>query len=92
VVSPVHGGRTEHATPIDELIDRHESGWSIDRLPDVVRAILRMACSSYCGPTTPPTSSSSTGRWSWRRRCRPTTFRHVNGVLVAIPAAEVPAG
>ncbi|MEU2349954.1 transcription antitermination factor NusB [Modestobacter sp. NPDC049651] len=28
---------------IDELIEEHASGWSLDRLPDVDRAILRMA-------------------------------------------------
>ena len=28
---------------IDELIDRHARGWSLERLPDVDRAILRMA-------------------------------------------------
>ena len=33
----------EHAARIDELIDTHASNWSLDRLPDVDRAILRMA-------------------------------------------------
>ena len=36
-------GVAEHAARVDELIDRHARGWSIDRLPDVDRAILRMA-------------------------------------------------
>ncbi|MGY1642939.1 transcription antitermination factor NusB [Geodermatophilus sp. SYSU D00703] len=36
-------GVVDHAGRIDELIDRHARGWSIDRLPDVDRAILRMA-------------------------------------------------
>ena len=36
-------GFDAHARRIDELIDTHASGWSIDRLPDVDRAILRMA-------------------------------------------------
>ena len=36
-------GVEEHAAYIDELIDTHATGWSIDRLPDVDRAILRMA-------------------------------------------------
>ena len=36
-------GVAEHAVRIDELIDTHASNWSIDRLPDVDRAILRMA-------------------------------------------------
>jgi N utilization substance protein B len=36
-------GVEEHAAYIDELIDTHATGWSLDRLPDVDRAILRMA-------------------------------------------------
>ena len=36
-------GVEEHAGRIDELIDTHARGWSLDRLPDVDRAILRMA-------------------------------------------------
>jgi N utilization substance protein B len=35
-------GVEEHAGRIDELIDTHARGWSLDRLPDVDRAILRM--------------------------------------------------
>ena len=35
-------GVEEHAGRIDELIDAHAHGWSLDRLPDVDRAILRM--------------------------------------------------
>jgi N utilization substance protein B len=36
-------GVEEHAGRIDELIDAHAHGWSLQRLPDVDRAILRMA-------------------------------------------------
>jgi N utilization substance protein B len=36
-------GVAEHAARIDELIDTHASGWSLERLPDVDRAIMRMA-------------------------------------------------
>ncbi len=36
-------GVAEHAARIDELIDRHAHGWTLRRLPDVDRAILRMA-------------------------------------------------
>ena len=36
-------GVAEHAARTDELIARHAQGGSIDRLPDVDRAILRMA-------------------------------------------------
>ncbi len=36
-------GVSEHAARIDELISRHAKGWALERLPDVDRAILRMA-------------------------------------------------
>jgi N utilization substance protein B len=36
-------GAVEQSARIDELIEQHASGWSLDRLPDVDRAILRMA-------------------------------------------------
>ena len=36
-------GAVEQRPRIDALIEEHASGWSLDRLPDVDRAILRMA-------------------------------------------------
>ena len=36
-------GVDEHAAEIDRLIDEHATGWTLERLPDVDRAILRMA-------------------------------------------------
>lgn len=42
-------GVAEHADRIDELIDTHATGWSLQRLPDVDRAILRMAVFEIVG-------------------------------------------
>ena len=36
-------GVTEHAAQIDELITSHLQGWTLDRLPAVDRAVLRVA-------------------------------------------------
>jgi transcription antitermination protein NusB len=36
-------GVTEHAAHIDDLISAHLQGWTLDRLPAVDRAILRVA-------------------------------------------------
>src|SRR6201987_2830353 len=36
-------GVTQHAAHIDDLISAHLQGWTIDRLPAVDRAILRVA-------------------------------------------------
>lgn len=49
-VSPLHPytatvgrGVSEHAAHIDDLITTHLQGWTLDRLPAVDRAILRVA-------------------------------------------------
>jgi transcription antitermination protein NusB len=49
-VAPLHAytatvarGVTEHAAHIDDLIASHLQGWTLDRLPAVDRAILRVA-------------------------------------------------
>lgn len=36
-------GVTEHAAHIDDLISSHLQGWTLDRLPAVDRAVLRVA-------------------------------------------------
>jgi N utilization substance protein B len=36
-------GVAEHDAEIDRLVDGHATGWSLERLPDVDRAILRLA-------------------------------------------------
>ena len=36
-------GVAGHAAEIDRLVDEHATGWALERLPDVDRAILRMA-------------------------------------------------
>ena len=37
-------GVVAHAPEIDGLLSRHAQGWSLERMPTVDRAILRMAC------------------------------------------------
>ena len=39
----VANGVTEHAAHVDDLISAHLQGWTLDRLPAVDRAILRVA-------------------------------------------------
>jgi N utilization substance protein B len=35
-------GVAEHGAEIDRLVDEHATGWALERLPDVDRAILRL--------------------------------------------------
>ncbi|MEU0496459.1 transcription antitermination factor NusB [Mycobacterium sp. NPDC006124] len=39
----VANGVTEHAAHVDDLISAHLQGWTLDRLPAVDRAVLRVA-------------------------------------------------
>ncbi len=78
-------GVTEHARRIDELIDRHASGWTLERLPDVDRAILRMAVFELLHRPDVPTGAvlseavELAGRYSTEE-----SGRFVNGVLAEI--------
>ena len=40
-------GAVEQGARIDELIERHASGWSLDRLPDVDRALAGLGAGSH---------------------------------------------
>ena len=49
-------GVVAHRARIDELIAEHAEGWTLDRMPAVDRAVLRLGASTSCsGPTTCPT-------------------------------------
>jgi elongation factor P len=84
-------GVAEHADRIDELIDRHAHGWSIDRLPDVDRAILRMAVFELLwvdDVPDPVVIDEAVGLA--RSLSTDDSPPYVNGVLGAILDAEVP--
>ena len=84
-------GVAEHAPRIDELIDRHASGWSIDRLPDVDRAILRMAVFEllWVDDVPDPVVIDEAVELA-RSLSTDDSPPYVNGVLGAILDAEVP--
>ena len=84
-------GVAEHATRIDELIDTHASGWSIDRLPDVDRAILRMAVFELLWADDVPDAVVIDEAVELAKALSTDDSPgYVNGVLGAILAAEVP--
>jgi transcription antitermination protein NusB len=84
-------GVAEHATRIDELIDTHASGWSIDRLPDVDRAILRMAVFELLWADDVPDAVVIDEAVELAKALSTDDSpAYVNGVLGAILAAEVP--
>ena len=86
-------GVAEHADRIDELIDRHAHGWSIDRLPDVDRAILRMAVFEllWVDDVPDPVVIDEAVELA-RSLSTDDSPAYVNGVLGAILDAEIPTG
>ena len=84
-------GVAEHAARIDELIDAHASNWSIDRLPDVDRAILRMAVFELLWADDVPDAVVIDEAVELAKALSTDDSpAYVNGVLGAILAAEVP--
>jgi N utilization substance protein B len=84
-------GVAEHAARIDELIDAHASNWSIDRLPDVDRAILRMATFELLwAEDVPDLVVIDEAVELAKALSTDDSPAYVNGVLGAILAAEVP--
>jgi transcription antitermination protein NusB len=84
-------GVAEHAARIDALIDAHASGWSLDRLPDVDRAILRMATFELLWADDVPDAVVIDEAVELAKALSTDDSpAYVNGVLGAILAAEVP--
>ncbi len=86
-------GVAEHSARIDALIDAHASNWSIDRLPDVDRAILRMAVYELLWADDVPDAVVIDEAVELAKALSTDDSPpFVNGVLGAILAAEVPTG
>ncbi|MCF6508208.1 transcription antitermination factor NusB [Blastococcus sp. MG754426] len=84
-------GVAEHGARIDELIETHTAGWSLQRLPDVDRAILRMATFELLWVDDVPDAVVIDEAVELARAISTDESpRYVNGVLGAILAAEVP--
>ncbi|HLM04898.1 MAG TPA: transcription antitermination factor NusB [Blastococcus sp.] len=84
-------GVAEHAARIDALIEAHASNWSLDRLPDVDRAILRMAVFELLwADDVPDLVVIDEAVELAKRLSTDDSPAYVNGVLGAILAAEVP--
>jgi N utilization substance protein B len=84
-------GVAEHAARIDALIDAHASNWSLDRLPDVDRAIMRMAVFELLWADDVPDAVVIDEAVELAKALSTDDSpAYVNGVLGAILAAEVP--
>ncbi|WP_409330660.1 transcription antitermination factor NusB [Trujillonella humicola] len=85
-------GVAGNAARIDELIGTHARGWSLQRLPDVDRAILRMATFEllWADDVPDPVVIDEAVELA-RSLSTDDSPSFVNGVLGAILDAEVPA-
>src|SRR4051795_11872682 len=84
-------GVVEHAADIDRLIDTHASGWTLERLPDVDRAILRMAVFELLWVDDVPDAVVIDEALELAKTLSTDDSPgFVNGVLGAILSAEVP--
>jgi transcription antitermination protein NusB len=83
-------GVVEHADEVDRLIDEHATGWSLERLPDVDRAILRMATFELLwADDVPDAVVIDEAVQLAKALSTDDSPAFVNGVLAAIAAAKV---
>ena len=84
-------GAHEHATEIDRLISEHADGWTLDRLPDVDRAILRMAVFELLWvPDVPDAVVIDEAVELAKALSTDDSSSYVNGVLGGIIRREIP--
>jgi N utilization substance protein B len=86
-------GVVEHGSRIDRLISTHARGWSLERLPDVDRAILRMATFELLWVDDVPDAVVIDEAVELAKALSTDDSpAFVNGVLGGILSAEVPTG
>jgi N utilization substance protein B len=84
-------GVVEQQPRIDELIEQHTRGWSLERLPDVDRAILRMAVYEVLWVDDVPDAVAIDEAVELAKALSTDDSpAYVNGVLGAIVASEIP--
>ncbi len=84
-------GAVEHSVDIDRLIGEHAEGWTLDRLPDVDRAILRMAVFELLWvPDVPDAVVIDEAVELAKALSTDDSASYVNGVLGGIVRAEIP--
>ena len=84
-------GVAEHDAEIDRLVDEHATGWSLERLPDVDRAILRLAAFELLwADDVPDPVVIDEAVTLARTLSTDDSPGFVNGVLGAIADAKVP--
>ena len=88
----------DHQSELDELISRHSSGWSLDRIAPLERSILRLALAEMLYPAEipgeqpiPPEGAIDEAVETAKRFCGADAPAFVNGILGAV-LRELQAG
>jgi transcription antitermination protein NusB len=83
-------GTTEHRPELDELIERHASGWSLDRIAPVERNILRVALHELLHrPDVPDEVAIDEAVEAAKELCSADAPGFVNGILGTVQREEV---
>jgi transcription antitermination protein NusB len=84
-------GVREHRPELDDLLDRHSEGWSVERMAVLDRTILRVAVFELLHrPDVPPSAAISEAVEAASELSAEASSRFVNGILGRI-AGELPA-
>jgi N utilization substance protein B len=76
---------------IDDLLDRHASGWPLDRMPAVDRSLMRIACYELLDEPDVPTAVVIDEAVELAKSySTEDSGRYVNGVLSAVAAVVRP--
>jgi transcription antitermination protein NusB len=83
-------GATEHRPELDELIERHASGWSLERIAPLERNILRVALHELLHrPDVPDEVAIDEGVEAAKELCSVDAPGFVNGILGTVQREEV---
>jgi N utilization substance protein B len=83
-------GATEHGPELDELIERHASGWSLERIAPLERNILRVALYELLHrPDVPDEVAIDEAVETAKELCSADAPGFVNGILGTVQREEV---
>jgi transcription antitermination protein NusB len=83
-------GVTEHRPKLDELIERHASGWSLERIAPLERNILRVALHELLHrPDVPDEVAIDEAVEAAKELCSVDAPGFVNGILGTVQREEV---
>jgi N utilization substance protein B len=81
-------GVTEHRTRIDETLSTYAQGWTLDRMPAVDRAILRVGAWEILWGDVPEPVALNEAVQLAKDLSTPDSGKYINGVLARVRAVK----